>query len=463
MKAKELMNLGFPQGPVIGMMLHACNEASKVGLKAEEIRDLVKQVFATPSLFKNTTLWGDAATELDCIRNPKAEYEFTKRDYRVWGRDNIEPDAIAQMDRAIELPVAVSGALMPDAHLGYGLPIGGVLALDNAVSPYCVGVDIACRMMLTVLPVKSEWLDKHREDMIQAINDNTCFGVGVGYDNPKQHAVMDESWNITTVTAKTKDKAWRQLGTSGSGNHFVDVGTVTFIRDPYELGFGSYVAILSHSGSRGAGSEIATYYTKLAESLHPHLPPQYKRLAWLSLDKGEGQEYWAAMELMGRYASANHHLIHEGMLKSLGMEAVEQVENHHNFAWKENHGGKQVIVHRKGATPAMENQFGIIPGSMGTPGFWVRGKGNPESLCSASHGAGRAMSRKKTKESFRWNQVNGMLQKQGIEVLSAGLDEVPGGYKNIHTVMSAQTDLVDVVARFDPLIVKMSGDGESED
>jgi len=456
MKAKELINIGYKQGPVIGLLLKACEEAKKLKFSAEDIRSIVKQIHENPSLFTDREIWKDVASELFKIRNPKETYTFTKKEYKVWGSD-IEEEAIKQMERAMDLPISVFGAVMPDCHSGYGLPIGGVLATDNSVIPFAVGVDIACRMMLTVLPCDIKEIDSNENDFIEAIEKNTLFGVGEGFKQKKYHPVMDKDWSFSRIVHQVKDTAWEQLGTSGSGNHFLDIGEIEFCDGR------KYVAILTHSGSRGAGAQIAQYYTKLAESLHPYLPPEYKRLAWLDMNKEEGQEYWKAMELMGEYASANHHLIHDGVLKTMKMDTVMQIENHHNFAWKEIHNGKEVIVHRKGATPAGLGIMGIIPGCMASPGFLVKGKGNLLSLNSASHGAGRAMSRKKAKETNRWSQVNGVLKQKKVKLISAGLDEVPNAYKNIHTVMSAQSDLVEVVAKFTPRIVKMSGDGESED
>jgi tRNA-splicing ligase RtcB len=164
------------------------------------------------------------------------------------------------------------------------------------------------------------------------------------------------------------------------------------------------------------------------------------------------------MNLMGDYAAANHDVIHRLVTRLLGAQIIAGVENHHNFAWKEVHGGKEMVVHRKGATPAAEGELGVIPGSMADPAFVVRGKGNPASLASASHGAGRQMSRKKAKDKFNWKAVKHDLEKKGVRVLSAGADEVPGVYKDIFAVMKEQKDLVEIVARFDPRIVKMCGD-----
>jgi len=164
--------------------------------------------------------------------------------------------------------------------------------------------------------------------------------------------------------------------------------------------------------------------------------------------------------LMGKYASANHALIHKKIARALGAKVIAGVENHHNFAWKETHNGRDVIVHRKGATPAAQGVLGVIPGSMATPGFVVRGKGGADSLDSASHGAGRVMSRTAAKEKFTWSAVKPTLESAGVKLLSAGIDENPGVYKDIHAVMAAQSDLVEIVARFDPKIVKMAPAGE---
>jgi tRNA-splicing ligase RtcB len=183
------------------------------------------------------------------------------------------------------------------------------------------------------------------------------------------------------------------------------------------------------------------------------------QLAWLDLDTEAGQEYWAAMNLMGDYAAANHQIIHRSVTQLLGAHILAGVENHHNFAWKEMHGGREVIVHRKGATPAGSGVLGVIPGSMADPAFVVRGKGNPESLDSASHGAGRCMSRKKARDTYNWKAVKLDLEKKGVRVLSAGSDEVPYVYKDIREVMRQQADLVTIVAQFDPRIVKMCDDG----
>jgi tRNA-splicing ligase RtcB len=378
--------------------------------------------------------------------------------FRIWGTD-IDPEAKAQMEAAMSLPVSVGGALMPDAHVGYGLPIGGVLATDNAVIPYGVGVDIACRMMLTIFDTPPKLVQTQEELYKKAIEENTVFGVGGEWKHRKSHDVMDEDWNVSPVTKEMRGKAHRQLGTSGSGNHFVEFGEITFDEEQLGIPAGSYLALLSHSGSRGAGAHVADYYTRVAKKKHPELEGAARNLAWLDVDQ-EGAEYWAAMELMGKYASANHHLIHEAIIDFLGHAVLKQVENHHNFAWREKHEGRNVIVHRKGATPAGKGVLGIIPGSMATPGFLVEGLGSEASLASTSHGAGRRMSRKQASKTYTWKETREFLDKQGVKLLSAGLDEVPWAYKNINDVMNAQLDLAKPLAKFMPRLVKMAPAGE---
>jgi tRNA-splicing ligase RtcB len=164
----------------------------------------------------------------------------------------------------------------------------------------------------------------------------------------------------------------------------------------------------------GIRRAVCDHYSKLATSLHPDLPKELSRLAWLGLDTQEGREYWGAMELMGKYAAANHALVNRHIAANLGVEVMLDIENHHNFAWKEQHFGKDVVVHRKGATPAAAGVLGIIPGSMAAPGFLVRGKGNKDSLNSASHGAGRRMSRKKATETLSWSDANQTLRQRGV-------------------------------------------------
>jgi tRNA-splicing ligase RtcB len=479
-KPRELLNMGFKEGPCIGEAGRCIARAAAHGMCRMDARNHLQAMLDDYTPYLKHEFLGPLAQLMDSIARPPyvfKNYNEAQDSYEVWGRENIEQEAIDQMNRAVSVPPAVCGAIMPDGHAGYGLPIGGVLALDNAVMPYGVGVDIACRMMMSVVPLAAEEIDKRENDFEKAIEKHTRFGLGAAFQRSDrcQDDVMDhDDWDVVDGIVD-KDTAWDQLGSSGGGNHFVDVGEIEFpeknsLISSRAIGSlagvpadrivgmptGKYVAILTHSGSRGMGSKIATHFTRLAVAKHPLLPPQYKRLAWLSLDDEDGQMYWKAMQLAGEYASANHHCIHNSLLKELGLEPLWQIENHHNFAWKEIHDEKEVIVHRKGATPAGSGVLGIIPGSMAAPGYLVRGKGKAESLNSAAHGAGRAMSRKKAKEKYRWASVREELKHKRIKLISAGLDEVPGAYKPIEEVMAAQIDLVEVVAKFQPRLVKMA-------
>ncbi len=384
--------------------------------------------------------------------------------YRIWGQ-GLEPGSLDQMKSAAELPVAVRGALMPDAHQGYGLPIGGVLATDNAVIPYAVGVDIACRMRMSVFDVDgaaAALASPVRDRLRATLEGETRFGVGARFDGRlrRDHPVMEADWQATPVTKQLRDRAWSQLGTSGSGNQIVEFGLLDVERPGAGLAPGSYLALLSHSGSRGSGASVASHYSKLAQQLHPELPKELRNLAWLDLDLAEGQEYWHAMSLMGEYAAANHERIHHHVAQALGFGVLEVVENHHNFAWKEEHDGRELIVHRKGATPAGAGVLGMIPGTMADPAFLVSGRGEPDSLRSASHGAGRRMSRTEAKRRFTWDETRALLAERDVELLSAGLDEAPMAYKDIREVMAAQTDLVEVLGTFHPRLVKMAPAGE---
>lgn len=460
MKPSQLIRLGVPEGAPIHLAQDFIRDFIAAGNDSACLETEIFKIVADPAAF-----FGDS------LRSPlaRALYRpvFTPRaapaPWRQWGSD-LEPDAVRQMANACALPVAVAGALMPDAHPGYGLPIGGVLATDNAVVPYAVGVDIACRMKLTVYDRNANIIPGQRDRLANIIESETRFGIGASFKARRDHEVMDADWTVSPVTRRLRDKAWSQLGTSGSGNHFVEFGAFTVTDDALGVPPGEYLALLSHSGSRGTGAQVCDTYSKRAMARRGELPKELKHLAWLTLDEEDGQEYWAAMNLMGRYAAANHELIHKHIARKVGAHVMLDIENHHNFAWKERHviGGeeREVIVHRKGATPAGAGVLGIIPGSMATPGYVVRGLGQSESLDSASHGAGRVMSRSKALQSFTWSGTRKLLAERGVDLISAGLDEVPGVYKDIHAVMAAQSDLVEVLGRFDPKLVKMCPSGE---
>lgn len=380
--------------------------------------------------------------------------------YPVFGKDYIEKGAIEQMDTAMSLPVSIAGALMPDAHQGYGLPIGGVLATEkDIVIPYAVGVDIACRMCMSVYPVNVEYINRRKFWLREMLDMHTVFGVGAKNKNHLNTDIFDrQDWTATKFIRQHRDLAYSQLGTSGAGNHFVEWGELNVIKDTPEISLksGAYLALLSHSGSRGFGNEVASYYSKVAMA-NINLPKEARHLAWLNLSEQEGQEYWQAMNLAGEYASANHHEIHGKITREFGELPFINIENHHNFAWSEKlPNGKGAIVHRKGATPAGKGAIGIIPGSMTHPGFIVKGKGSAESLNSASHGAGRSMSRSKALKSYTKSDLENVLLKHKVELIGGDIDEIPFAYKDIETVMGLQDELVEIVAVFQPRIVRMA-------
>jgi tRNA-splicing ligase RtcB len=459
-KSRDMEKLGVPKGPVRKAAIQAVTQARGAGRSKERIAKDIRAIVDAAEAWLEDPIYGRFARELHHHHTARAGQERAgdPAPWRQWG-DDIDPAARQQLVNACELPVSVRGALMPDAHLGFGLPIGGVLATRNAVIPKAVGVDIACRMKLTVLDRPPEHLQRYRTQFVRALERETCFGIGAGFSRPRDHAVLDEDWS-DPVLQRVRDRARKQLGSSGSGNHFVEFGCLTVADPRTGIEPGEYLALLSHSGSRGAGAFVADHWSRVAQSLHPHLPSPVKDLAWLDLDHEEGQRYWRAMQRMGSYAAANHDCIHRGVLKSLGAHPLTSIENHHNFAWIEEHDGEELVVHRKGATPAGEGVLGVIPGSMTAPTYVVAGRGEPESLHSSAHGAGRRMSRRKAKLQYRNADLRRAVEEAGVELLSAGIDEAPMVYKDIDAVMAAQADLVETLARFQPRIVRMAGAGE---
>jgi tRNA-splicing ligase RtcB len=455
----DLKNIGFTEGKALGLALDLVQQQYP-DLSFDEKLALLKQVLNNPSSFINDATLAPVAVELLKPSDETIALHVEGKPYQIYGAEAIEQGALQQMETAMKLPVTVSGALMPDAHQGYGLPIGGVLATKNAVIPYGVGVDIGCRMCMTIYDLPVTMLDDKKEDVKKMLMNNTKFGKAT-FKKPKDHEIFErKEFSELTIVREMKDRAWQQIGSSGGGNHFVEFGIVEILNpvNEYNLAPGQYLAVLSHSGSRGLGANIARHYTKIAMDTCK-LPQEAKHLAWLDLDTEAGQEYWLAMNLAGDYASACHHQIHERMAIGLRETPLAMIENHHNFAWKEKDAfGNDIIVHRKGATPAGEGVLGIIPGSMATPGFIVRGRGLAASINSASHGAGRTMSRTRAKQTILPGHVKKFLNQAGVELIGSGLDEAPMAYKDIHQVMNYQKELVDVLGSFMPKIVRMCGD-----
>lgn len=466
----DLLRIGFEENILLGTVLQFC-ETYQGSLNKGEVLTELKRMVETPELTPQDSEFYELAQTIielqKSLENDVIALKENPNPFEVFGEEHIEDGAFKQMQTAMKLPVSVAGALMPDAHQGYGLPIGGVLATKNAIIPYGVGVDIGCRMALSIYDMDELFFEENHSKFKRELIAQSNFGAGNGFRGQykSDHEVLENNlFHENELLRNLKDKAWTQLGSSGGGNHFVEFGIIEFAERDEVLNIdkGSYVALLTHSGSRGFGATIAGHYTQLAKKICK-LPQEAKNLAYFDLNSTEGQEYWLAMNLAGDYASACHEVIHKKMAKALGAQVLATVENHHNFAWKETWNGEEVIVHRKGATPASKDVMGIIPGSMTAPGFLVRGKGNTEAIHSASHGAGRQMSRTQAKKEIATSDFKAILKDHNVTLIGAGLDEAPMAYKNIEDVMAAQQDLVDVVAKFTPKMVRMADDGSRED
>jgi tRNA-splicing ligase RtcB len=458
LSGKDIRRLGVKDEQVIRIAKKTLMEHYK-NLSKKDALSLLKKILHHPSKFANHPELGKIVSEL-----PRNSHQQEKepelqhiKPYNIFGKEYIEKGALDQMETAMRLPVITHGALMPDAHQGYGLPIGGVVATKNEVIPYGVGMDIGCRMAMSVFSISPEKINRDSKKLMKILNQNTRFG-RAEFKEKKDYEVMDsEVFKDYPFMKSIQKKAYDQLGTSGHGNHFVDIGILEILEDHHKLNLapGKYFAILSHSGSRGAGAEIARHYTQIAKN-KCSLPKGAKPLAWLEMDKEEGIEYWAAMNWAGKYSETNHRIIHSKLAAALGEEPIIKIENHHNFAWKEKSAsGDEYIVHRKGATPAREGVLGIIPGSMASPAYIVVGKGNEDSLYSAAHGAGRKLSRGEAKRRFTKKELHEYLNTRNVVLIGGGIDESPLAYKDINKVMQLQSEMVDKLAIFHPLIVKM--------
>ncbi|MCB0880402.1 MAG: RtcB family protein, partial [Thermoleophilia bacterium] len=355
----DLTGLGIEHGPIFGIALAAAKAAEDQVGRSGALA-LVRDAIDAPDTHLEHPLVGALATALveEAAREAALPAPFTEREepapYASWCAD-ADPGALEQMANSMRLPSTVRGALMPDAHRGYGLPIGGVLATEGTVIPYAVGVDIACRMKLTVLDIDPATLRGSKDRYEKTLLRETAFGTGavLNAKDRLDHDVLDSGrWTELQLLRNLREKAAAQLGTSGSGNHFVEFGELTLTEPDLGLEPGTYLALMSHSGSRGPGAMVAGHFSRLARELHPTLPDELAHLAWLDMDSDEGRAYWYAMNLMGDFASACHWVIHERVRTALKAKVLTSVENHHNFAWLEEHDGRELVVHRKGATPA---------------------------------------------------------------------------------------------------------------
>ncbi len=459
-RGKELKRIGYSHDRAISLALRLTGMHFKRSNKME-VMELLEKINLNPEKYTDDPALGELARLLSEKTVPKKQGQInwnkSSLEFPVYGAQNIDPAAIEQMQMAMKLPIAVKGALMPDAHVGYGLPIGGVLATYNAVIPYGVGMDIGCRMCLSVYPFSPKKIDGERNRIKNIIMSETRFGLAEFNDLEEVEILERKEFDEIKFLKSLKGKFAKQLGTSGHGNHFVDVGYVDIKEKSGSINLepGEYFAVLSHSGSRNFGAEVCKHYTAIAKD-KLGLSGEAAKLAWLDLDSEEGIEYWAAMQLAGEYSHTNHRIIHKRLAKAFGEKPLAIIENHHNFAWKEKLAdGEDLVIHRKGATPAAAGDIGIIPGTMASPAYIVAGKGNENALNSAAHGAGRLMSRNLAKKTFTESQLKKHLNEQGVELLGGGIDESPFVYKDIHEVMKHQHDLVEVLGLFYPKIVRM--------
>jgi len=374
---------------------------------------------------------------------------------KLW-LDDIEEGALGQAKNLANLPFVFKHiAVMPDAHFGYGMPIGGVMATEDVIIPNAVGVDIGCGMCAMQTSLRDLSTDK-----LKAIMGGIRKTIPLGFKHHK-HA-QDRSRmpqgpegapvSALPVISREYNNALTQLGTLGGGNHFIEI----------QKGSDGHIWIMVHSGSRNLGYRVANYYNRLAIDLNSRWGskiPKNWQLAFLPLSSEAGRHYLQEMQFCVEFALANRKLMMERIQDIFRAVAGPVtfsgfINIAHNYAAMETHFRKNVIVHRKGATSAREGELGIIPGSQGSPSYIVRGRGNPESFASCSHGAGRKMGRKEAQRRLDLNAETGRLDKEGIlhSIRSRkDLDEAAGAYKDIDKVVEEQIDLVEVVVSLRPL------------
>jgi len=371
---------------------------------------------------------------------------------KMW-LDEMEPQALAQAKNLANLPFAYKHiAIMPDSHVGYGMPIGSVLATQGVVIPNAVGVDIGCGMVAQ----KTHLQDISVEELKKVLGIARKM-IPVGFDHHKEaqdEALMPLHYEDLFIVRNQYKGALKQLGTLGGGNHFIEI----------QRGSDGYIWIMIHSGSRNLGYKVANHYNRLAQRLNERwlsVVEKSKELAFLPIETQEAHEYIDEMNYCIDFGVANRTLMMQRMMEAMHeikgpFEVDEIINKPHNFAAWEHHFGKNVLVHRKGATRAFEGELGMIPGSQGTKSYIIRGKGNPESFMSCSHGAGRKMGRKQAKRNLNLEEEISLLEKQNILHAirhKSDLEEAAGAYKDIFEVMDNQTDLVDIVVELQPLAV----------
>ena len=383
------------------------------------------------------------------------EFKFGRLPIKHWlAFEEIDDECLSQAIHLSNLPFAFHHiALMPDCHSGYGMPIGGVLATEGVIVPNAVGVDIGCGM----LAVRSNLHNIGKEEIteILAIARKT---IPVGYEHhTTKQMVGDEGTKLflsarnhqSPIVREEMERAQYQVGTLGSGNHFVEL----------QKGSDGRIWLMVHSGSRNVGKRVCDYYNQRALSLNAkwgtkEVPKEWD-LAFLPLEKEIGREYISAMEWCMTFAELNRQLMMERLLniftKVTGGLGEIEIQTRHNYAAQEEHFGKNVWVHRKGAIRMRHGEEGIIPGSMGTPSYIVEGLGNPESYCSASHGAGRRMSRSAANKTITEQEAQEAMEGIVHGRFYGKYEEAPQAYKNIENVMKWQKDLVKPIVKLQPL------------
>ena len=446
-------------------------------LNTHKILQAYRHLGHYPTIAQTTAAWvreNPSATANDVCQWVQATYgtitlqKMNKKaaPLEIFGNvgEHIPANAVDQMYTVMRLPMVTKGALMPDAHLGYAMPIGGVAVLEGAISPSFVGYDISCMVQLSLLDVDVDAFEADRSHFAKTLQNVTSFGMGADFARgQREHEVMDDStWREVKIPAKLKPLAQKQLGSSGGGNHFADLVAIELLTDLDDLRAGTkLVGLLTHSGSRGTGHKIATHYVKQAAAytklVAKGVPKGYE---WLPLDHELGQEYLAAMTLMGAYARANHDLIHDHFCAEAGLQTTKRIWNRHNYTWID---GNEVI-HRKGATPAAAGQLGLIPGTSGTASYLVRGLGNEASLNSSSHGAGRWHSRSEAKRQHDEGRFQKHMAQSDILHFGLAPDETFMAYKDIEMVIGLQDGvLIEPIARMTPRVVIMGGRSDDGD
>jgi tRNA-splicing ligase RtcB (3'-phosphate/5'-hydroxy nucleic acid ligase) len=386
----------------------------------------------------------------------------------VWG-DPVE-NAIEQMDNALHCG-AFKAALMGDHHLGYSVPVGGVIAYENAISPSGVGFDIACGNKAILTDAHIDDIRGNLNSIMDLVARNISFGIGrvsnskhiSGQKDASDHNLFyNDAWNNIPMLGEIKDMARNQLGTVGSGNHYVDI----FHDEKGRVWVGV------HFGSRGLGHKIATHYIKAGGGTDG----MFVNPVVLDTNTDLGKEYIAAMNLAGEYAYAGRDWVCNEVARILGANVLEEIHNHHNFAWLENHEGKDLWVVRKGATPAFPDQKGFVGGTMGENSVILKGVEHEEcklSLYSTVHGAGRVLSRNQAAGKCKWikgkktrvseglvsqQMMNEWISKKGVILRGAGVDESPHCYKRLDEVLEAHSNTIKIIHSLTPVGVVMAGE-----